>query len=192
VVSVTSGAVQREDNGLTLGRLIREDWETHDCALSMPGLHGLVLHRLIVWADANPGVPGTLVRLAYGVINRLLVRNVYGLEISRTTVIGRRLRIGHHQGVILGNGVVLGDDCLLRQNVTLGLARDDDDVRESPRVGDGVQFGAGAVVVGPITVGDGARIGPLAVVTRDVPPGATVRAAAVRATAPSPAAGETG
>lgn len=175
-----------EDNGISLPALIREDWETHDRSWSMPGLHALVLHRLAVWAQANPGPPALLVRLLYGVLNRLLVRNVYGLEISRTTVIGRRLRIGHHQGVILGNGVVLGDDCLLRQNVTLGLARDDDDVLASPRVGDGVQLGAGAVVVGPITIGDGARIGPLAVVTRDVPPGATVRAAAARAGDPPP------
>lgn len=175
-----------EENGIGLRALIREDWETHGRSLSMPGLHALVLHRLAVWAQAEPGPLAAVVRLLYGVLNRLLVRNVYGLELSRTTVIGRRLRIGHHQGVILGNGVVLGDDCLLRQNVTLGLARDDDDVQHSPRVGNGVQFGAGAVVVGPVTIGDGARIGPGAVVTRDVAPGGTVRAAPVRITAPEP------
>jgi serine O-acetyltransferase len=191
-VTSTPDPAPREDNGLGLLQLLREDWETHDRSLSLPGLHALALHRLVVWAQANPEPLGTLARLLYGVLNRLLVRNVYGLEISRTTVIGRRLRIGHHQGVILGNGVVLGDDCLLRQNVTLGLARDDDDVSASPRVGNRVQFGAGAVVVGSVTIGDGARIGPLAVVTRDVAPGATVRAAAVRATDSSPAPGEAG
>lgn len=179
----------REDNGLPLARLLREDWETHDRALSMPGLHGLALHRLAVWADTRPGLLGLLVRLGYGVLNRLLIRNVYGLEISRTTVIGRRLRIGHHQGVILGNGVVLGDDCLLRQNVTLGMARDDGRVERSPRIGNRVQFGAGAVVVGPVAVGDGARIGPHAVVTRDVPAGATVRVAPVVVTEATPPAG---
>jgi serine O-acetyltransferase len=187
-VTSTPDPAPREDNDLGLLQLLREDWETHDRSWSMPGLHGLALHRLVVWAQHQPIAVGLLVRAVYGVLNRLLVRNLYGLEISRTTVIGRRLRIGHHQGVVLGNGVVLGDDCLLRQNVTLGLARDDAEVSESPRVGNGVQLGVGAVVIGRVTIGDGARIGPHAVVTRDVPPGAVVRSAPVQVTERRPAA----
>jgi serine O-acetyltransferase len=108
-VTSTPDPAPREDNGLGLLQLLREDWETHDRSWSMPGLHGLALHRLVVWAQHQPTAVGLLVRAVYGVLNRLLVRNLYGLEISRTTVIGRRLRIGHHQGVVLGNGVVLGE-----------------------------------------------------------------------------------
>lgn len=171
-----------EGNGLSLWQLIREDWQTHDRSLTLPGLHGLALHRLAVWADRQGTPVAALIRAFYGLLNRLLVRNVYGLEISRTTVIGRRCSIGHHQGVILGNGVVIGDDCLLRQNVTLGMSHHGAAVEDSPRVGDGVQFGAGATVIGPVTIGAGARIGPGAVVTQDVPAGATVRAAPVRVT----------
>jgi serine acetyltransferase len=66
---------------------------------------------------------------------------------------------------------------MLRHNVTIGnIRRGPGDTTACPVIGDGVEFGAGAVVVGPVTVGDGALIGANAVVTRDVPPGAVVRA----------------
>lgn len=80
-------------------------------------------------------------------------------------------------GIVIGGGVVIGDDCLLRQNVTIGAIGDG---TGSPRIGHGVQIGAGAVIVGDIVIGDGAMIGPNSVVTTDVPPGARVVAAPSR------------
>ena len=116
----------------------------------------------------------------YRFLNTMLIRNVYGVEISRTTVIGRRLRIPHHQGVILGYDTVIGDDCLVRQGVTLGQSNDEGRQHDQPVVGDRVEFGAGATVVGPVRIGDDARIGPGAIVTRHVPASATAFASPAR------------
>lgn len=167
-----------------LRELVREDWETHSRSLLMPGLHALVVHRLGVWGHQQPWPVRKVVKLVYGVINFLVVRNLYGVEISRSTIIGRRLRIGHHQGVVLGSSASLGDDCLVRQGLTLGQANDAGRPDDQPRVGNGVQFGAGATVVGPVRIGDGARIGPGAVVTTHVPAGAIAFAPPARVLRP--------
>lgn len=171
---------------LGLRELVREDWETHSRSLHMPGLHAVVVHRLGVWAQRQRWPVRKAVGLVYHAINTLLVRNLYGVEISRSTVIGRRLRIGHHQGIVLGYSAVLGDDCLVRQGLTLGQSNDEGRPGDQPRVGNGVQFGAGATVIGPVRIGDGARIGPGAVVTTHVPAGATAFAPPARVLRPPP------
>lgn len=163
-----------------LRALMREDWERHDRSLLMPGLHALWVHRIGVWAGQQPWPVRTVVGAVHGIVNKVLIRNLYGVEVSRTTVIGRRLRIGHHQGVVLGNAAVIGDDCLVRQGLTLGQSNDQGRVNDQPVVGDRVEFGAGAVVVGPVRIGDDARIGPGAVVTRSIPAGATAFAPPAR------------
>ena len=77
-----------------------------------------------------------------------------------------------HQGAIVIHGAsVIGDDCIIRQGCTLGLRRLDDP-GAAPILGKGVSLGAGAVLLGRITIGDGATIGANAVVLDDVPPGA--------------------
>ena len=163
-----------------LRALLREDWERHDRSFLMPGLHALWVHRIGVWAGRQPTPVRLVVSALYGVVNKVLIRNVYGVEISRSTVIGRRLRIGHHQGVVLGYAAVIGDDCLVRQGLTLGQSNDEGRRNDQPVVGDRVEFGAGATVVGPVKIGDDARIGPGAVVTRGVPPSATAFAPPAR------------
>jgi serine acetyltransferase len=113
------------------------------------------------------------VLLAY----RVLVEWVLGVELPAQVSAGPGLRIRHGQGLVVNTGTILGANVMLRHNVTIGnIRRGPGDTTACPVIGDGVEFGAGAVVVGPVTVGDGALIGANAVVTRDVPPGAVVRA----------------
>lgn len=162
------------DLAQTLGQQIREDWTTHNRRTLAPGLHALVVHRIGAWARQQPAPVRQLAGLLHKLLNNLLIRNVYGMELHDTTVIGRRVRIAHHMGVVLGPGAVVGDDVLIRQNVTLG--RVGDDGVELPTLAPGVELGAGAVVLGGVVVGAGARIGPNAVVLSDVPAGATVYA----------------
>lgn len=116
-----------------------------------------------------------------------VVRNFYGIELPAETVIGRRLHIGHQSGIVVNGAAIIGDDCILRHNVTVG-ARSHDDADQAPVIGDDVQVGPGAVIMGPITVGNGARIGPNALVIEDVPPGGRVLApvATIRVKAPAP------
>lgn len=162
----------------TLRQLLREDWETHGRSATMPGLHALIVHRLQVAVAGRRGFSGKLFRRALDTVNLLVIRNVYGIEIYPTTTIGRRLRIGHHMGVILGADAVIGDDCLVRQQVTLGQLSDDDPAQ--PTIGDRVQFGPGSTVVGGVTIGDGATIGAHALVLKNVPPGATAMVSSAR------------
>jgi serine O-acetyltransferase len=115
-------------------------------------------------------------------IAQLLIRNVYSIEITSRTQIGRRLRLAHQGGVSIHPSVVIGDDCLIRQNVTIGIV--DDIATGAPRLGDRVEIGAGAVIIGEITIGDDARIGPNAVVTMSVPAGALAVAPPARIITP--------
>lgn len=115
----------------------------------------------------NPvvGIAGRVIGAAY----RVLVEWVFGIEIPWETRIGPGLRIHHGTGLTVSGNCVLGRDVLLRHGVTLGGRRTDADC---PVLGDGVDVGAGAILLGDIHVGDGARVGAGAVLLQDVPPGA--------------------
>ncbi len=161
-----------------LRALIKEDWDTHRHAVTSPGLHALVIHRLQVAVADRPGPLASVARKLLHAINSLIVRNIYGVELFATTVVGRRVRIAHHMGVILGSNAIIGDDCLIRQHVTLGQLTDWDG--SQPTIGRGVVFGPGATVAGGVTIGDGATIGAHALVLKDVPAGATAMVAPAR------------
>lgn len=156
-----------------LRQVVAEDFATHRRRVLDPGFHAIAVHRLGVWRKRQPAPVRKLVGLLYKLLNEGLVRNVYGVTLYDTSSIGRRVRIGHHVGVLVGSRTVIGDDCVLRQNVTLGLADDSAPVEQQPRIGSGVHLGAGCSVLGPVTVGDGAVVGPHAVVLTDLAPGAT-------------------
>ncbi len=91
------------------------------------------------------------------------------IEIHPGATIGRRLFIDHGAGVVIGETAVVGDDCTFYHGVTLGGQGDVKDGRRHPSVGSGVAIGAGAIILGPITIGDAALIGAGAVVIKDVP-----------------------
>lgn len=164
-----------EDLGL-LG-VLKEDLATHYGDWSLPGFRAVAVYRFGVWARTlNNG----LLRASFALIHRSMfrfVRNVYGIELSHTARIGRRFHIGHQGAIVIHAHATIGDDCLVRQGVTLGvggLARDVDFRDTGPVVGNRVDFGAGCMVVGRVTIGDNVNIGPNAVVMVDVPANATV------------------
>jgi serine O-acetyltransferase len=130
------------------------------------GLHAVLLHR----------VAHALYRLGLRALARAVShtnRFITGIEIHPGAKIGRRLFIDHGMGVVVGETAEIGDDVLIYHGVTLGGLSGQPGKRH-PTVEDGVAIGAGAQVLGPITVGAGAKVGANAVVTRDVPRGATV------------------
>lgn len=95
------------------------------------------------------------------------------IEIHPGATIGRRLFIDHGAGAVIGETAIVGDDCTFYHGVTLGGQGDVKDGRRHPEIGNGVAIGAGAIVLGPITIGDNALIGAGAVVLKDVPPNHT-------------------
>ena len=102
-----------------------------------------------------------------------LARMLTGIEIHPGAEIGRRFFIDHGMGVVIGETTTIGDDCTLYHGVTLGGTSWNKGKRH-PTLGNDVVVGAGAKVLGPITLEDGARVGSNAVVVKDVPAGCTV------------------
>lgn len=140
----------------------RSIWEVVSC---YPGLHALTLHRLSHW----------LWRQRMRWLARFVshfTRWFTGIEIHPGATIGRRVFIDHGMGVVIGETAEIQDDCTLYHGVTLGGTSWNKGKRH-PTLERGVVVGAGAKVLGPITVREGAKVGSNAVVVRDVPPGAT-------------------
>ncbi|HID49248.1 MAG TPA: serine O-acetyltransferase, partial [Chromatiales bacterium] len=96
-----------------------------------------------------------------------------GIEIHPGATIGRRFFIDHGMGVVIGETAEIGDDCTLYHGVTLGGTSWQKGKRH-PTLANDVVVGAGAKVLGPITLGTGVRVGSNAVVVKNVPDGATV------------------
>lgn len=94
------------------------------------------------------------------------------IEIHPAATIGRRLFIDHGTGVVIGETTVIGDDCTIYQGVTLGGTGKDKGKRH-PTLGNGVMVGAGAKVLGPITIGDNSRVAAGAVVLNNIPENCT-------------------
>jgi serine acetyltransferase len=145
----------------------REDYHRHQRDLSRPGLRALLVYRFGVWRMRCRFAP---LRFVYSFFYRRLfhhVRNHYGIELPFSAQVGRRLTIEHQGGIVVHGSCVIGNDCYIRQGVTLGNKRLDEPFA-APRLGDRVNVGAGAKVLGGVRIGDGAAIGANAVVTKDV------------------------
>ncbi len=131
-----------------------------------PGLHAVWFHRLShrLWGWRWYWLARMLAHLG---------RWLTGIEIHPGATIGRRFFIDHGMGVVIGETAEIGDDCTLYHGVTLGGTSWQKEKRH-PTLGKNVVVGAGAKILGPITLGDNARVGSNSVVVKDVPPGATV------------------
>ncbi len=134
--------------------------------LCYPGLHALIAyrfaHRLYKW-----NIPLIPRMISY------LTRIITGIEIHPAAKIGRRFFIDHGDGVVIGETTIIGNDVLIYQQVTLGGTGKESGKRH-PTLGNKVIVGAGAKVLGNITIGDNVRIGAGSVVIEDVPPHSTV------------------
>jgi serine O-acetyltransferase len=152
---------------------LREAYEYNTRSVASPGFAAVALNHLAWWAKRRPfplNVPlRVLARMAF-----VFVRNVYGIELPNHVKVGRRFHIAHQGGIVIHPNTVFGDDCVVRQNVTIGAAGGRPWAEDHPTFGNRVKIGAGAVVIGAIHVGDDVRIGPNAVVTTSVPAGSMV------------------
>ena len=102
-----------------------------------------------------------------------LARWITGIEIHPGAVIGRRFFIDHGMGVVIGETAIIGDDCMLYHGVTLG-GTTWDKVKRHPTLKNGVVIGAGAKILGPITLGNNVRVGSNSVVVRSIDDNETV------------------
>ena len=131
--------------------------------LCYPGVHAIQFHRLSHWLWRRR-------RKLLGRFVSHLGRFFTGIEIHPGAMIGERLFIDHGMGIVIGETAEIGDGVTLYHGVTLGGTTWNKGKRH-PTLGDDVVVGAGAKILGPVTVGDGAAVGSNAVVLKDVPPG---------------------
>jgi serine O-acetyltransferase len=149
--------------------MIHGDWIANERGISRPGFQALMVHRFGSWVMGLPLIP-KLFLVPFYAISFYFVRNFYGIELPHRTKVGRRLCLAHQSGIVIHPFAVIGDDCLIRQNVTIGAA-----IKvEAPQLGNRVELGAGVVLVGGITIGDDVRIGPNAVVMSNIPANSSV------------------
>lgn len=154
--------------GLSLLDLLGEDFRTHDRDWSEQGFWAVAVHRFGNW---RMGLRPKLLRAPFSLLYRLLFKWVEitcGITLPYTVRLGRRVRIWHHGGMIL-HARSIGDDVQIRQNTTFGLAHRGLE-RSIPTIGDRVDIGCGACILGAVHVGDDSVIGANAVVLKDVPP----------------------
>ena len=149
---------------------LREDWKTYEGDIWRQGLWVMFVYRFGQWRyRVRPAWLRKPFSLLYKIM-RTGCQMLTGIELPCEAQVGRRLRIEHFGGIIVSGDAVLGDDVVLRHGVTIGLKNTHQ--RGSPRIGDRVDIGAGAKLLGPIRIGDDAVIGANAVVLQDVPSGA--------------------
>ena len=147
---------------------ILQDWDAN--AGNAKSRLVLVLFRLAQEVRTWSG-PARWAGVPLAALYYLLVEWGLGIELNPKSRIGSALRIYHGVGLVIHEGAVIGKNCILRQSTTIGAKTGPDDC---PVLGDGVDVGAHAVLLGRIHIGSGARIGAGSVVVRDVAPGDTV------------------
>lgn len=168
-IAVVGGSTNENPPGMSLKELLAEDYRSHGSSWTSPGMRAVWVHRFGNWRMSVSSRP---LRIPLSILYRAMARRIlrtYGIELDYSTKLGRRVVIDHQSGIVINGYCEIGDDCRLRQNVTMGVRRADD--LSCPKLGTNVDVGAGAVLLGGITVGDNAVIGANAVVVTDVPPG---------------------
>jgi serine O-acetyltransferase len=146
---------------------IREDFRAHECKLSRQGFWTMCVYRFGRWRYTIRWKP---LRMPFSFLYKLLkilAEILTGIELPCEVTLGRRFVIDHFGGIVISGDAVFGDDCRIRNGVTVGLRYTNQ--RGSPVIGNRVDIGAGAKVLGPIHIGDDVAIGANAVVIADVP-----------------------
>jgi putative colanic acid biosynthesis acetyltransferase WcaB len=142
---------------------IFQDWTANE--RNGKGRLVLAMFRMAQWLTALPQ-PVRVLGVPYFVFYRVLVEWVLGIELRRTTRVGSGLALYHGQGLVVNDHTVIGSNCTLRHNTTIGhKSRGGTDC---PRIGNNVDIGPNCVILGAITVGDNAVIGAGSVVVKDV------------------------
>lgn len=143
-------------------------YEDHGRWYSNPGFWIVAIYRFGVWTDS---LPSRFLRIPMWVLYRLFMLpfrryNVHLWAGRKGPRIGAGLKLIHPTNIMIGNGVHIGEDCLIFHDVTLGTGQ----IPGTPKIGNNVDIYSGACVLGGVMIGDRSMVGANCVVTRDIPP----------------------
>ena len=146
---------------------VRADFRNHGSSLGSQGFWAMAVYRFGRWCYGRKSrVVRKLLSYPYGFVYKL-VQVVAGIELPREVPVGQGFVIDHFGGIVISGYARFGDNCRIRNGVVVGLARVEDPV--APIIGNNVDIGAGAKLLGRIRVGNDVLIGANAVVLTDVP-----------------------
>lgn len=146
---------------------IRSDFEAHGRKIGAQGFWAMVVYRFGRWRyGVRPAILRKLLSLLYKLAFKL-IQILTGIELPCETEVGRGFVIDHFGGIVISGYARFGNNCRIRNGVVVGLAHVKDPC--APNIGDNVDIGAGAKVLGRIRIGDNVLIGANAVVVTDVP-----------------------
>ena len=152
---------------MTLYKQIKEDWVNHGKDWTKPGFRALAYHRFGNW---RMKVKAKLLRAPLSMLYRLLyrrARNIYGIELPYNAKIGTGVIIEHQHGIVVHGNAVIGNNCVIRQGVTIGN-RNLNRPYEAPIIENNVNIGAGAKILGGITIGEHSQIGANSVIVKSL------------------------
>ena len=147
---------------------LKEDLKSYKGDWSCQGFWVMIVYRFGRWRYT---IKSGLLRKPFSLLYKILykfIQVITGIELPCEVTVGKNFRIDHFGGIIISGFASFGDNCVIRDGVTVGLRRVDDPV--APQIGNNVDIGTGAKVLGGITIGDNVVIGANAVVLEDVPP----------------------
>lgn len=146
---------------------IREDLKTYDGNYGAQGFWAMIIFRFGKWRySIKTGIIRKCFSLVYKIMFKL-VQILTGIELPCEVKVGKNFRIDHFGSVIVSGFATFGDNCTLRNNVTIGLKNIEEP--KAPKFGNNVDIGCGAAILGDITIGNNVRIGANSVVLKDVP-----------------------
>ena len=146
---------------------IRKDFQSYECRWGAQGFWVMLVYRFGRWRyRVRPPVVRKFFSLIYHVLFKL-VQILTGIELPCEVDVGQNFIIDHFGGIVISGYAKFGDNCRIRNGVVVGLRHVED--KRAPVIGNNVDIGAGAKILGPIRIGDNVRIGANAVVLNDVP-----------------------
>lgn len=146
---------------------IRSDLKTYEGDWTRQGFWAMLIYRLGRWRYT---IKNPILRKPFSLlykINYKFIQILTGIELPCEVKIGKNFRIDHFGGIIISGFASFGDNCIIRDGVTVGLKRTNEPV--APKIGNNVDIGTGSKIIGNITIGDHVAIGANAVVLKDVP-----------------------
>lgn len=146
---------------------ISSDLKVYNGEWGAQGFWAMVVYRFGRW---RYGIGNPVLRKPFSLLYRLLYKMVQiltGIELPCEVPVGRNFRIDHFGDIVISGYASFGDDCIIRNGVTVGLKNIEE--KTAPKIGNGVNIGAGAKILGKITIGNNVDIGANAVVITSVP-----------------------